>query len=572
MAGSPIRMRRDLRRHVLPALLLLGLIAGPTVERVAGASGPSPQRGRAPRILQTVSLPDVGRLHPAVRQQLGEAYRSLLAVARDPAAPPHARGEAYGELGMLFMAADLLQHAEQCLGNAQVLAPAEFRWRYYAAHVLRRMGDLERSAERFELALELRRADLAATVWLSRIYLDLGRPEAAEPLVAGMLVRQAAVPAIRVEAGRIALATGDAASAIAHLEAALALDPDAGSIHYPLAMAYRRLGDPDRADHHLRRRARGAGPGVPVRLPDPLMAALNGLLRNPQYYRDLAFHAAANGEWPLAAAHFRTAVGAAPEVAMLRLNLGTALERLGDADGAQAAFEDALRLDPQIYRAHYALGALLARSGRDPEAIGRFADAVLHNPNFVAAHLALADALRRTARPEPSLASYRRVIELDPGNSAARFGEAMALVRLARYAEARQRLNRAMQVHPDRPQFPHALARLLAAAPDDGVRDGARALELMRSLAASQQTTAVAETMAMTLAELGLFAEAVEWQRVAMAIAAKAARPDVAQRMAANLTLYLRRQPCRSPWRDDDPDHLPGPPGNPESLDAGAPR
>ena len=573
VAGSPIRMRRDLRRHVLPALLLLGLIAGPTAERVAGASGPSPQRGRAPRILQTVSLPDVGRLHPAVRQQLGEAYRSLLAVARDPAAPPHARGESYGELGMLFMAADFLQHAELCLDNAQVLAPAEFRWRYYAAHVLRRMGDLERSAERFELALELRPVDLAASVWLSRIYLDLGRPEAAEPLVGGMLARRTDAPAIRVEAGRIALATGDAASAVAHLEAALALDPEAGSIHYPLAMAYRRLGDRARADHHLQRRGGGAaGPGVPVRLPDPLMAALNGLLRNPQYYRDLAFDAAANGEWPLAAAHFRTAVGAAPEVAMLRLNLGTALERLGDADGAQAAFEDALRLDPRIYRAHYALGALLARSGRDTEAIGRFADAVLHNPNFVAAHLALADALRRTARSEQALVSYRRVIELDPGNGAARFGEAMALVRLARYAEAGERLNRAMQVHPDRPQFPHALARLLAAAPDDNVRDGARALELMRSLAASQQTTAVAETMAMTLAELGLFAEAVEWQRVAMAIAAKAARPDVAQRMAANLTLYLRRQPCRSPWRDDDPDHLPGPPGNPGSLDAGAPR
>ena len=566
-------MRRDPRRNVLPVAILLGLLAAAQAGRgEAGSAAPAARAGQD-QGLQTVALPDVGRLHPAVRQQLGEAYRSLLAVARDPAAPPHARGEAYGELGMLFMAADFLQHAELCLGNAQVLAPAEFRWRYYAAHALRRMGDLERSAERFELALELRRADLAATVWLSRIYLDLGRPEEAEPLVTGMLARQPDAPAIRVEAGRIALATGDAASAVAHLEAALALDPEAGSIHYPLAMAYRRLGDRVRADHHLQRRGGGgAAPGVPVRLPDPLMAALNGLLRNPQNYRDRASHAAAGRDWPLAAAYFRTAIEAAPEAAMLRLNLGTVLERLGDLGGAEAAFRKALRLDRGLYGAYYALGALLARSGRDPEAIDRFTEAVLHNPNFASGHLALADALRRTSRPERALLSYRRVIELDPGNAAARFGEALALVRLARYAEARGRLTRAMRVHPDRPEFPHALARLLAAAPDDGVRDGAWALELMRSLAASQQTTAVAETMAMTLAELGLFAEAVEWQRAAMAIAAKAERPDVAQRMAANLTLYLRRQPCRSPWRADDPDHLPGPPGNPGSLDAGAPR
>ena len=77
---------------------------------------------------------------------------------------------------------------------------------------------------------------------------------------------------------------------------------------------------------------------------------------------------------------------------------------------------------------------------------------------------------------------------------------------------------------PDQPEFPHALARLLAAAPDDQVRDGAQAWDLVRSLAARQQNTAVAETMAMALAELGLFARAIEWQRVAMSIATRAER------------------------------------------------
>jgi tetratricopeptide (TPR) repeat protein len=567
-----MRMREDLRRGVVPAVLVLGLIAGPSQICVAGGSSPPPERARQVQVLQTVALPDAGRLHPAVQRQLGEAYRSLLSVARDPEAPAQARGQAYGELGMLFMAAEFLSHAERCFGNAQVLAPAEFRWPYYAAHVLRRMGDLERSAEHLGRALELGPTDLAATVWLSRILLELGRPEAAEPLVAGMLARRPGAPALRVEAGRIALALDNAASAVEHLEAALALDPEADSIHYPLAMAYRRLGDPKRAERQLRQRRGGSGAGVPVRLPDPLMAALDGILRSPQYYRDLAFHAAAGGNWALAAAHFRTAAGAAPKVAMLRLSLGIVLERSGDARGAQAVFEEALRLDPRLYGAHYGLGALLARTGRDPEAIDRFMDAVLYNPNFAAGHLALADALRRSARPEPALASYRRVIALDPGNAAARFGEAMALVRLERYADARERLIRAIAVHPGRTEFPHALARLLAAAPDERVRDGGQALEVMRGLVETEPTTAVAETMAMTLAELGLFAEAVEWQRAAMAIAVKAARPDVAQRMASNLQLYLRRQPCRTPWREDDPDHAPGPPAHPGAVEPGRPR
>lgn len=555
-----MRCGRGLRRQLLSVLPLLGLAVGLVPGRV-GATGARLATGEA-QVVREVTLPEVGSLHPAVQQQVGAAYRTLLAVARDPAAGRAARADAYGELGMLFMAADLLPHAEECLDNAQVLAPEDFRWPYVLGHVRRRMGDLTVSAARLERALELRPDYLAAAVWLSRVYQELGEPHRAGPLVAGMLARRPDTAALRFEAGRIALAAEDYATAAEHMEAALDLDPEAGSIHYPLAMAYRRLGDREAAEQHLRRR-RAEGPGAPVQLPDPVMASLNGVLENPEYYRDLAFYAAANGDWALAAAHFRTASVAAPDVAMLRLNLGTALERLGDTGGAEAAIREALGLDPGLYQAHHALGALFARTGRDAEAIDRFRDAVFHNPNFVAGHLALGDALRRTTRVEASLASYRRVIELDPANAAARFGEAMALVRLRRYGEARDRLVRAAAVHPGRAEFSHALARLFAAAPDDGVRDGRRALELMRTLVTSEQTSAVAETMAMTLAELDLFAEAVEWQRAAMAIATRAARPDVADRMASNLELYLRREPCRTPWRDDDPDLLPAPPAGP---------
>lgn len=567
MIGQFIHSRRELQREIAVVLFLIGIIAVQMPAWAAGVTGPSALGAREPEPLQTVALPEVGHLHSVVRRQIGEAYRSLLPVALDPVGSSRARSEAFGELGKLFMAADFLRHAEQCLGNAQVLSPGEFRWPYYLGHARRRMGDLERAAMSFERALDLRPTDLAATVWLSRAHRELGRTEVAGTLVDRMLARLPGTAALRVEAGRIALAMNDYASAVEHLETALALAPEATSVHYPLAMAYRHLEGPGRARRHLRR-WRENSPGAPVRLPDPLMAALNGVLRNPQYFRDLAFHAVAAGDWALAAAHFRTAVGAAPTAATLRLNLGMALERLGDIDGAEAALRAALRLDPRSYGAHYALGALLARGGRDSEAIYRFEEAVLHNPNFPAAHLALADTLRRTTRLEPSVASYRRVIELDPGNAAARFGEAMALVRLQRHAAARDRLIQAAALHPGRTEFRHALARLLAAAPDERIRNGTQALELMRTLVTSEQTTAVAETMAMTLAELGLFAEAVEWQRSAMAIAAKADRPDVAQRMATNLQLYLRRQPCRAPWRDDDPDHVPGPPAEP-GLDPG---
>ena len=566
-------MARGRRPGVLPICILLGLVAGFPAEHVRAAIGVSLQRDRDATLLQTGSLPDVSRLHPSVQQQLTEAYRSLMTVARNPEVSPRERSDAYGEMGTLLMAAEFLPAAERCFRNAQLLAPDAFRWPYYLAHLLRKTGELTGSVKSFERVLQLRPENLAAVVWLGRVYLDLGSPDLAEPLITQLLLRHPDAPAARFEAGRVALARQDYADAVEHLEAALALDPEATVIHYPLAMAYRHLGDLGQAEDHLQRRGgRGAAAGVPVRLADPLMRALNAVFQNPQYYRDLAYHALANEDWPVAVTQFRKAVDAAPDHAAMRLDLGVALERLGDARGAQAQFEAGLGLDPRLYRAHYNLGALLARSGRDQEAIGRFTGAVTQNPNFGAAHLELAHALLRTGRFERSLTRYRRVIELEPGNRKARFGEAMALVRLESYAEARDRLTVAMTVHADRPEFPHALARLLAAAPDDEVRDGAQAWELVKALAVRQQNTAVAETLAMTLAELGLFVQATEWQRVAMSIATGAERPDISQRMAANLALYLRQQPCRTPWRDGDPDLRPGPPVEPGLLDPPARR
>lgn len=297
---------------------------------------------------------------------------------------------------------------------------------------------------------------------------------------------------------------------------------------------------------------------------------------------DRAVEAAANQNWPEAVKQFRLAVEADPESGALRLKLGAALEGVGDAPGALEQYEEALRLDSRLARAHYGMAALLERVGRDDEAIERYTAALAVDSAFGAAHLKLADALRRTDRLERALSHYRRAIELEPSTRRrtltgpevedAWFGEAMTFVRLGRYAEARDSLINAMRIHPNQPAFRHALARVFAAAPDDQVRDGARAWELAKVLPDGHEHPAIFETMAMALAELGHFDLAIDWQRLAMSSAARAGRPDVAQQMAAILARYLGRQPCRTPWRDDDPDLRPGPSVDRGHLDRPSPR
>ena len=149
------------------------------------------------------------------------------------------------------------------------------------------------------------------------------------------------------------------------------------------------------------------------------------------------------------------------------------------------------------------------------------------------------------------------MIERQPDLSLASFGFAMGHVRLRRYREARDLFERGMRTYAGQPGFAHALARLLAAAPDANVRDGRRALALLDALMKDQQSLALAETMAMALAEVGRFEEAAGWQRTAIAAAEESGRTDTRATLARNLALYQRREPCRTPWPDDDPVHRP---------------
>ena len=56
--------------------------------------------------------------------------------------------------------------------------------------------------------------------------------------------------------------------------------------------------------------------------------------------------------------------------------------------------------------------------------------------------------------------------------------------------------------------FTHGLARLLATSPDDQVRNGKRAMELVQQMLQRGRTLELGETYAMTLAELGQYREA----------------------------------------------------------------
>ncbi len=489
-----------------------------------------------------------------VQARLREQYASLKTAIDRPSIPSSELATAYGEIGKLFVAAEFFDAAEACLVNAATLAPSEMRWPYLLGHAFRYKNDPARAAASFERALALQPDHVPSLVWLAEMQLAQNHPEKAEPLLIKAQSIRPGDGAILYGLGRVALAKEQFEDAVKHLEGALAAKPTATRIHYPLAMAYRGLGERKKAEEHLRLRGE-------VDLPpeDPVLSELAGLLQNAAAYEIRGAEAIDARQWQEAITNLRKASELAPSNAFTHLNLGTSLYMTGDAAGALEQFQTAVRLSPDLAKAHFGIGVLMETRGRDLEAIDAFAAAVKYDPQYAEARFSLANALRRSGRVRESLPQYEEVLRLNPAVSQASFGYAMGLVRLGRYQAARDRLERDVKAFPDQPGFAHALARLLAAAPDDRVRDGRRALALLDELLKAQRTIALNETMAMTQAELGRFAEAVKWQGEAIDFARKTKRTDIVPRLTENLRLYEGRQPCRTPWSNDDPVHRPEP-------------
>lgn len=368
-----------------------------------------------PKLLP-VPPPDLSRASDTVRQQVQERFST---VQRTPDAM------SYGELGKVLMAGEHYDAAEPALLNAQSLAPGDFQWPYLLGHVYLH-NDPERAAAAFERALTIRADDVAALVWLGEIRLGQGQAEAAQRAFDRAVSLEPRASAAWFGAGRAALAEQAHARAIEHFERALALDPRASAVRYPLAMAYRSLGDTAKAEAQLRQRG-DLQPGMP----DPLMREIDRLLESAAAYDTRAAEALNRSDWPAAIAAARVGIPLAkdnpPLEGSLRLRLGTALAQTGDTSGAFAEFERAIAVSPDFARAYYSLGVMLSAAGRGQEAIERLSTAVRLDPGYVDARVVLGEVLLATGRTGEALSQYEAALALAPGFPPAVEGHAAAV-------------------------------------------------------------------------------------------------------------------------------------------------
>lgn len=528
----------------LPSILLLGLAAVAPVE--------------------AIPHPDLSGMDAAVEEQL-RAQRALLEDGEAPEHDATLSSERYGRMGLLYQIYDLHEAAWACYERAARLAPTEFRWPYFLGRLQQSTGHLEPAIDSYRLALEARPGAAAALLWMARAQRDLNRPDDARATFEKVLARDpSSVPAL-FGLGQIALARGDHEEAVRRFEAALRAGPDAPILHYNLGMAHRGRNEMARAREHLRKASGPPGTGFdPLQygIEDPLTEAMRDLATGTQAHRNRGTLALRMGHVDAAVESFRKALESDPTDPLLHWNLGVALEARDDLEGAMAQYSEVVRnpsTEPAILgSAHLELGKLLERGGSRGEAAKHYSAALQAAPDLPDANSRLARLLMKDGEHERALEHYRRALESKPGDVQLHFWRAMALVRLHRHAEARARLEDGLRLIPEDRHLTHTLARLLASSPEDRVRDGARALGLMRrSERAGALTLGEAQTLAMALAETGDFAEAIVKQEQVLVEARRRDRKDLLPSLERDRTLYRGRTPSRVPWPDDDPIFVP---------------
>ena len=405
--------------------------------------------------LPPVALPDLSSLAESVQRQVRGGYVVLTQKLGNKSTTRAELAAAHGELGRLLMASKFTDEAASCYLHAETLDSGDMRWPYYLGHAYLRKGDRVRAAAAFERASKLRPTDLNALVWLGETYLDDGRPDAAQPIFQRALSLQPRSAAALFGAGRVALARQAYPEAAQYMERALVVDGRASAVHYPLAMAYRALGDREKAEAHLRQR----GSAFPD-LADPLMQQDDEILDSTVAYEARGIQALKMADWATAAAAFRKGLELEPGDASLRYWLGSTLFAAGDASGAEREFGAVVRRSPDFAKAHFSLGMIFDASGRHAAAIEQFRAAVKTDPNLPEARLRLAETLRATGQLQASLTQYEAAVKLDPGIAEAWIGGARSLTALGRNQKAYEWLAQARRVHPGRPELAEMQSRL----------------------------------------------------------------------------------------------------------------
>ena len=233
------------------------------------------------------------------------------------------------------------------------------------------------------------------------------------------------------------------------------------------------------------------------------------------------------------------------EHAILRSNLGVALERLNRPKQAADQFRRALELDPNSAETHRNLAVVLDQTDQRDLAIEHLQRAVRLDPSHTRAQSELGTILLAEGRAEQAVAALEAAVAHAPDAWVLRETFAKACYQSERFAQAAAEYRAILHHDSENLDALNNIAWLLATCRDEALRDGAAAVKL--ALRAGRltnfQDAGILDTLAAAHAEAGDFSEAARRQREVIRLLPASAKAAAERR----LKLYEQGMPYRQP-------------------------
>jgi len=171
--------------------------------------------------------------------------------------------------------------------------------------------------------------------------------------------------------------------------------------------------------------------------------------------------ALARRDYAGALAHFEQALSAKSGLTYAMLNAGQAADKLNQFPDAERYYREAFALDAQSAEAAQGLGLALAKQGKTAEAEKFLLEAVRLRPQLSPAWNNLGVLYLQSGAPEKAIDALGKGIKAAPDDELLYLNLGRVYVQLKRNAEARQTMERLLQVRPDSSVARQALEDLL---------------------------------------------------------------------------------------------------------------
>jgi Flp pilus assembly protein TadD len=216
----------------------------------------------------------------------------------------------------------------------------------------------------------------------------------------------------------------------------------------------------------------------------------------------------------------------------LHMDLADELMKKRQYEAAALEWNKALELVPTEPRAHNSLGVALVQTGKLDEAIAHYREALALSPQYAEACNNLGEALAGKGAVKEAIAQFEKAVRLGPGYATARANLGMMLARTGQAAKAVFHLRKVAEGKPDAADARRNLGHALAEKGD--FKEASVQLEKADRLSGGKDPLTL-HLLGRVYADLGRFAESVQAERKALALAIEQNSPDLMQEIGAHL-------------------------------------